>query len=83
MTFCKCVYLLRSLSDPTKKYVGSTSNLQRRLEEHNNGKTAHTSRFMPWEIVTAIYFTDAKKAEAFEKYLKSGSGHAFANKRLV
>ena len=44
------------------------------------GRSPHTSKFVPWRIVAAVYFADRARAEAFEKYLKQGSGHAFANR---
>ena len=75
-------YLLESLSNDGQRYVGMTSDLRRRLEEHDAGKSSHTSKFRPWRLVTYVAFSDRIKAEAFEGYLKSGSGHAFANKRL-
>ena len=76
------VYLLESLVDPTKRYIGVTSDLRVRLSEHNAGRSAHTSKHRPWRIVTYVAFSDRQQAEAFERYLKSGSGHAFARKRL-
>ncbi len=45
-------------------------------------KFPHTSKFRPWRLKTYIAFNDVKQAFAFEKYLKSGSGRAFAKKRL-
>lgn len=76
------VYLLESLSDPTQRYIGVTFDLRVRLAEHNSGKSGHTSKYLPWRLVTYVAFSDRPKAEAFERYLKSGSGHAFARKRL-
>ena len=76
------VYLVESLSGNGQRYVGMTSDLRRRLEEHDAGRSSHTSKFRPWRLVTYVAFSDRIKAEAFEGYLKSGSGHAFANKRL-
>jgi len=76
------VYLLESLSDSGQRYVGATQDLRTRLSEHNAGRSAHTSKFMPWRIVTYVAFSDQSKAEEFERYLKSGSGHAFAKRRL-
>ncbi len=76
------VYLIRSDSQEGHRYVGVTGNLKRRMQQHNSGQSTHTSKFMPWCLVTYIAFTDRSKAEAFERYLKSGSGHAFAGKRL-
>ncbi|MBD3297077.1 MAG: GIY-YIG nuclease family protein [candidate division Zixibacteria bacterium] len=78
----KYVYLLRSRSQPTKTYIGITDNLDQRLLEHNSGKSIHTSRFKPWLIEVAICFVDDERASAFERYLKSGSGHAFAKRHL-
>ena len=76
------VYLIESVSPRDRRYVGSTTDLKRRLQEHNSGKSPHTSRFRPWRLVTYIAFCDRAKAKSFEQYLKSGSGHAFANRRL-
>jgi len=78
----KYVYLLRSLSDPSQRYIGLTDNLNRRLEEHNAGKSPHTSKRLPWKIEVAIRFENDQKAADLERYLKSGSGHAFANRHL-
>ena len=78
----KTVYLLRSLSNPQKTYVGVTSDFDRRLEDHNSGGAPHTARFKPWEIVVVLEFSNHEKADLFEAYLKSGSGHAFARKRF-
>jgi predicted GIY-YIG superfamily endonuclease len=78
----KYVYLLESVGTPNARYVGMTSDLKRRLAEHNAGKSPHTAKCTPWRIVTYMAFSDETKAMEFERYLKSGSGHAFANKRL-
>ena len=71
-------YILRSLSNPGQRYIGSTSNLRARLAKHNAGQVPHTSKFFPWKVETYIAFETLSKAQAFERYLKSGSGHAFA-----
>ncbi len=76
------VYLIQSHSAPAKRNLGMTSDLKQRLREHNEGKSSHTSKFKPWKLVTYVAFADKPKSEAFERYLKSGSGHAFARKRL-
>ena len=76
------VYLIESLSARGERYVGMTTDLKRRFQEHNQGKSSHTTKFSPWKLITYVVFTDRAKAEAFERYLKSGSGHAFARKRL-
>lgn len=76
------VYLLQSEAGDCQRYVGITSDLRQRLADHNAGKSPHTSKYVPWKLITYVAFSDEQKAEVFERYLKSGSGHAFANKRL-
>ena len=76
------VYLLQSLSDPTQRYVGLTSDLKTRLAKHNKGDVSHTSKFLPWELRTYIAFSTREQAAEFERYLKSGSGRAFASRHL-
>jgi putative endonuclease len=78
----KYVYLIQSILYPDRKYIGVTQDLKTRLKSHNEGQSPHTSNFKPWKLVTYIAFSNESKAVAFEKYLKSGSGRAFANKRL-
>jgi predicted GIY-YIG superfamily endonuclease len=76
------VYLLRSISHPEKTYVGFTENLERRLEEHNEGISRYTKPYIPWELEVSIGFRNKQKAEDFESYLKHGSGYAFARKHF-
>jgi predicted GIY-YIG superfamily endonuclease len=77
-----CVYVLRSLIDRTRYYTGVTSNPKSRLETHNAGGCSHTTDGKPWEIDVLIEFADERRALAFERYLKSGSGCAFAKRHL-
>ncbi len=77
----KYVYILESL-DSEHFYVGITDDLRARLAKHNAGEVPHTSKFRPWRIRTYFAFSDARLAVAFEKYLKSGSGRAFAKKHF-
>ena len=76
------VYTLNSESNPERFYVGITRDLRVRLAKHNAGEVSHTSKFTPWTLKTYTAFSDEKKAYAFEQYLKSASGRAFAKKRL-
>ena len=76
------VYLLQSVADETQRYVGFSGDLRRRLADHNAGKLLTTARSRPWQLVTYLGFTSKRQALAFESYLKSGSGHAFAKRRL-
>jgi len=76
------VYTLQSLSHPAQIYTGQTSDLSKRLCEHNSGKVPHTSKFRPWRIRSATAFRDRNRALAFERYLKSGSGRVFLHRHL-
>ena len=76
------VYILIDTTTETHHYVGSTQDLQTRLAKHNAGEVPHTSKFKPWRIQTAIAFETKEKAAAFEAYLKTGSGHAFAKRHF-
>jgi predicted GIY-YIG superfamily endonuclease len=76
------VYMLRSLANPKKTYVGITDDVDSRLAKHNSGGSPHTSKYAPWEIVTYIGVRTKAKAAKLEQYLKRGSGHAFAKKHL-
>jgi predicted GIY-YIG superfamily endonuclease len=76
------VYLIQSLFFPDQKYIGYTVNLEERLRIHNKGGSRHTAKYKPWGLVMYLTFADHDSALAFEKYLKTGSGQAFAQKRL-
>jgi predicted GIY-YIG superfamily endonuclease len=76
-------YILRSKTHPEQTYVGSTQDLKRRLSEHNSAKSPHTSKYVPWDLSVYVAFPAKRLAEEFERYLKSGSGRAFAKKRLL
>ena len=76
------VYLLRSTKFPAQTYVGLTVDVEARLRSHNDGANRYTSKYRPWALVSYVAFESRPKAAAFEKYLKSGSGHAFAKRHL-
>jgi putative endonuclease len=76
------VYLLQSIKCLDEKYVGFTENVSQRLIDHNSGKSHHTKEYKPWRLVMFIGFQEKIKALNFEKYLKSGSGRSFAQKRF-
>ncbi|MDL2401566.1 GIY-YIG nuclease family protein [Rhizobium mayense] len=78
----KYVYILTSHEFPDCHYVGVTGDLKARLAKHNAKEVPHTSKYAPWSLKTYVAFSDESQAVAFEKYLKSGSGRAFAKKRL-
>ena len=78
------VYILESEADPGRFYIGTTTDPKRRLNEHNSGKSLHTNKHKhkPWTLSVCIGFADRAKALRFERYLKSGSGRAFAKKHF-
>ena len=67
------VYVLRSNVDRNRYYVGLTSDVDRRLAVHNSGRSIHTARDRPWELVTSVKFVSAASAIEFEKYLGLGA----------
>jgi putative endonuclease len=72
------VYILQSKTHPGETYIGSTHDLRSRLAQHNGGKAIHTNKFRPWELLAYIALRERNVAEKFERYLKGGSGRAFA-----
>ena len=75
-------HILRSAADPMQFYTGLAQDLRARLGQHNAGEVTHTAKFMPWTLVQYSAFPDRAKAAAFERYLKTGSGRAFALRHL-
>ncbi len=60
------VYLLRSIHHPDQTYRGYTENLKQRFADHNAGKSTHTAKYSPWELVSYHAFANEKKAREFE-----------------
>jgi putative endonuclease len=63
------VYSIQSQINPESFYVGMTTDVERRLEEHNAGKSVHTNKFKPWKLIAYVVFKDKAKVEKFEAYL--------------
>ncbi len=76
------VYVLESEADPGRCYVGATKDPERRLLEYNFGKSIHTYKRKPWKLAVCIGFAGRAKALWFERYLRSGSGRAFAKRHF-
>ena len=76
------VYILRSNSDPSRHYVGRTASIDNRLDWHNHGPCGSTRKHRPWSIVVSLEFPNESAAARFEKYLKTGSGRAFAKRHF-
>jgi len=78
----KNIYVLQSLKDARRYYIGSTDHLSQRIVEHNAGNSIHTAKHRPWRLIVSVHFDDSLKAFAFERYLKTGSGRAFAKRHF-
>lgn len=77
------VYVMVSAIDPERHYVGLTSNVTTRLAVHNSGGSQHTAQHRPWRLIVSLEFAIRASAIAFEKYLKTGAGRAFAKRHFV
>ena len=77
------VYILQSRSDPARHYVGLTSDVDNRLGWHNHGPGGHTKEHRPWTLLVALEFPTERHAVRFERYLKTGSGRAFATRHFA
>jgi predicted GIY-YIG superfamily endonuclease len=77
------VYILRSVNSPERRYIGLTANVPARLSAHNAGQNRSTAPWKPWVVDVSIEFRTEQMAIRFEKYLKSGSGHAFASRHFA
>ena len=75
-------YIITSLRDPGQRYIGHSADLKQRLSDHNAGKCPHTAKFAPWKLRLYIAFETLEQAQHFERYLKTGSGHAFAKRHF-
>jgi len=76
------VYILKSeMKEIT--YVGITNDIERRLNEHNSGKSKFTKAFIPWKIIYHENFSTRKDAREREKYLKSAAGRRFIMNTVI
>jgi putative endonuclease len=76
------VYVIRSI-ETGRFYTGMTENLERRLKEHNQGKTKSTKAYAPWELVYKESVDSRLAARQREKWLKSGVGREFIKKMVA
>jgi putative endonuclease len=75
------VYALCSMKDRSL-YIGLTNNLNRRIEQHNNGKESTTKHKRPYHLFHAEELPDRIAARKREKFLKSGCGREFLKNKL-
>jgi len=76
------VYVLESTRSTCRHYIGLTSDVSARLAAHNDARSLHTAKHGPWKLLVSMEFTDASVAARFERYLKTGSGRAFARRHF-
>jgi len=76
------IYILQSQKDKSL-YIGYTSNLRKRLKDHNNGKNKATRLSRPYKLVYYEAFLNKIDAKKREKYLKSGWGWRSIKKKLL
>jgi len=76
-------YILQSVNHADQLYRGHSTDLKQRLDDHNSGHCPHTAKYRPWKLKFYAAFETPHQAQQFEAYLKSGSGHAFAKRRLL
>jgi putative endonuclease len=81
----QCFFTYVIFSDKIHKYyIGSTSNLEKRLEEHNNGKSISTRNKGPWKLVFSKTHSNRYSATQMEKLIKSyKGGNAFKNLIII
>ncbi len=75
------VYLLR-LKDKSI-YTGCTPYLKKRIKQHRLGEAESMKNLRPVKLIWYCVFPTRLRARKFEKYLKTGSGQAFRNRRLI
>ena len=75
------VYVIKSVKDG-RLYKGFTTDLERRLSDHNSGKNKSTAPYKPWEIAYYEKVTNREEARKREKYFKSGIGREFLKNNL-
>jgi predicted GIY-YIG superfamily endonuclease len=76
------VYVLESAAVAGRHYTGLSSNPVAGLDWHNAGLSSHTRKFRTWKLLISIEFADTSAATRFERYLKTGSGRAFARRHF-
>ncbi len=68
------VYLIESISAQGERYLGMTTDLKERLQDHNAGKSSHTSKFKPWKLTTYIAFTAGEFVQSASAPIPSTAG---------
>lgn len=75
------VYVIRSIKSGML-YTGFTSDLRKRFNEHQSGKSTYTKSRGPYELIYFEASFNANDALAREKYLKTGMGKRYLKNRM-
>lgn len=76
------VYLLESLLAKGRLYIGYTSDLKKRVKEHNDGLNFSTKPYLPWQLIYYEACLNGKDAKRREHYLKTTIGSRMLKLRL-
>jgi len=76
------VYIIKSI-EKEYRYIGSTNDLKRRLNEHNSGVSKSTKPYLPFKLEAYVGVRTEFRARQLEKYFKTGSGKAILKKRIL
>ena len=76
------VYILKSI-EKNRTYVGFTTDLDKRIKEHNEGKNTSTKYYRPFKMICYVAVDKKTTALELERYFKTGSGIAWMKKRLI
>lgn len=77
------VYILQSLKNKKWLYKGSTTDIKRRIAEHNAGKNFSTAPYVPFKLIYYEAYLFKSDAEAREQYLKTSMGMRVIKKQLT
>lgn len=76
------VYCLESIKDPKEKYFGFTSDLKKRVAEHNSGLNKSTKRYIPWKLIYYEACLSKVDTRRREEYLKTSTGRRMFSRRI-
>ena len=76
-------YLIQSIEKSGIIYSGSTNDLKKRFEEHNQGRVVSTKRYLPWRLVYyEAYLSEEDAREREQKFKRHGKGNDELKKRI-
>jgi len=75
------VYIIESIKN-SELHIGYTSDLKKRIREHNQGENESTRRYLPWQPIYYEACLNMQDAKRREKYLKTSQGRRLIKRRL-